>query len=465
MKKRVIALALLAVLTLSLPAVAEPLLKLVPVQWYAEDGEYTLTQNAHSVTVTQEWLDAQGVTLEQLQGSVGVGLASETVTAPLPNASALLAGTRVVSVLPDGETLLLDMDGAPMLFDCENLRAVGIDLTRCKRSESLGYSMVMKLHEALRSPGIGRAGFLWSPDGRYALVSNAASVLTLLRNPFGMTLLDARDGALYMAEPGGSYNRGMGMVIQQACFDDESGLLYCVVYVNRTSQLRSYNPESGRWKILSSPRGAMACEGMGWNAQGKLQFLMYDGGDIYLTTHSLETGMTAQELLPNIGNPMNFAVTPSFTLLVSKIKSGDMEFSVPYCFADGGIYRIAFFAEDGATRAQLEPAEDAPQSGAAVKTLSGWHAALSPDGRYALLACMSREWAFSAYVMDTSTLALTSVDISAFADEIAEKGAGFQYGNGRWRPGLCFTGGDRYILLPFLDGSTVLCELTETGAQ
>jgi hypothetical protein len=90
MKKRVIALALLAVLTL--PAVAEPLLKLVPVQWYAEDGEYTLTRNAHSLTVTQEWLDAQGMTLEQAQQSADIGLASETVTAPLPNASALLAG-------------------------------------------------------------------------------------------------------------------------------------------------------------------------------------------------------------------------------------------------------------------------------------------------------------------------------------------------------------------------------------
>ena len=463
MKKRMIALILLAVLALSLPALGEPLLKLVPVQWCDEDREYTMHQNKCPVTVTQEWLDAQGVTLEQLQGGVGIGLASETFTQPMPGEMLLKA--RVVSVLPDGETLLLEMDGVPMLFDGENIRVVSIDLTRCKPSEDSGYRMLMGLHGAIRTTGIGCAGYIWSPDGRVALVANGIATLGGGSNPFGMTLLDARDGALYMAEPGGSYNRGMGMVIQQACFDDESGLLYCVVYVNRTSQLRSYNPESGRWKILSSPRGAMACEGMGWNAQGKLQFLMYDGGDIYLTTHSLETGMTAQELLPNIGNPMNFAVTPSFTLLVSKIKSGDMEFSVPYCFADGGIYRIAFFAEDGATRAQLEPAEDAPQSGAAVKTLSGWHAALSPDGRYALLACMSREWAFSAYVMDTSTLALTSVDISAFADEIAEKGAGFQYGNGRWRPGLCFTGGDRYILLPFLDGSTVLCELTETGAQ
>jgi hypothetical protein len=452
MKKRVIALALLAVLTLSLPAVAEPLLKLVPVQWYAEDGEYTLTQNAHSVTVTQEWLDAQGVTLEQLQGSVGVGLASETVTAPLPNASALLAGTRVVSVLPDGETLLLDMDGAPMLFDCENLRAVGIDLTRCKRSESLGYSMVMKLHEALRSPGIGRAGFLWSPDGRYALVSNAASVLTLLRNPFGMTLLDARDGALYMAEPGGKMME-MGTVVQQACFDGASGLLFCVVTVDGETQLRSYNPDTAEWKSLCALEGMLACEGMGWDARGNLEFLMYEGGETYRTTFSAETGRAERELLSVDGFPAYFAVTPAFTLLTAYDRAEDR--FRQYSLAGGDIRLIAVSEESGAASARLAPAGEEQ-----AESLALTHAALSSDGRRALLVTRSGR-AFSAFLMDTSTLALTSVDISALADDMVEH-PGFAYGNVRWQPGLCFTGGDRYILFPYLDGGTVLCELAET---
>ena len=81
-------------------------------------------------------------------------------------------------------------------------------------------------------------------------------------------------------------------------------------------------------------------------------------------------------------------------------------------------------------------------------------------GRRALLVTRSGR-AFGAFLMDTSTLALTSVDISALADDMVEH-PGFAYGNVRWQPGLCFTGGDRYILFPYLDGGTVLCELAET---
>jgi len=128
------------------------------------------------------------------------------------NASSLLAGARVVSVLPDGGTLLLDMDGVPLLFDGENIRVVGVDLVRCKRSDIYGYSMAMQLHDAIRSTGIGRAGFIWSPDGRVALVANATAVLSRWENLYGMMLLDAHDSAPYMAEPGGRIYRYEGGV-------------------------------------------------------------------------------------------------------------------------------------------------------------------------------------------------------------------------------------------------------------
>ncbi len=31
--------------------------------------------------------------------------------------------------------------------------------------------------------------------------------------------------------------------------------------------------------------------------------------------------------------------------------------------------------------------------------------------------------------------------------------------DGKFMPGLCFTGGDRYVLAGFQNGSTILCEL------
>lgn len=247
----------------------------------------------------------------------------------------------------------------------------------------------------------------------------------------------------------------MGTIIQQACFDGESGLLYCVVSADET-QLRSYNPDTAEWKSLCALEGMMACEGMGWDARGNLEFLMYKGGETYRTTFSAETGRAERELLSVAGFPAYFAVTPAFTLLTSYDKAEDR--FRQYSLADGDIRLIAVSEESGAASARLAPAGEEQAESLAVS-----HAALSSDGRRALLVSRSGR-AFSAFLMDTSTLALTSVDISALAGDIAEH-PGFAYGNVRWQPGLCFTGGDRYIILPFLDGSTVLCELTETGAQ
>ncbi len=446
------------------PAETSAALRLVPAQWIDENKDYTLTQSTHPITVTEEWLASMGATLADMSELGDVGLDTDTITAPMNDAASLLTGARVLSVSPDGSTLLAEMEGVPLFIRGDQIRAVSLDLTRCELSprEEYRYALALVQNAVLHKTGVGRAGVVWSPDGRYALINNATRAYQNMKNVYGMTWLDAEGGAAYMAQSAGTFRFGrpedMGTLLAHACADEAAGAVYCTVYGRfddkAALQLRRYAPGTASYESLTVLNGSMACEGMGWDAAGNLAFVMFEDKKEMLTTCSPETGAVTQTSLPRYTGTLYLTATSACTLL-SMVTRDEARYPMQVFWKDEKLNRL--IVDDGATVARLAilDSEEAPtQEGVTIV-----QASLSSDGTRVLLACLDESKAYRLYLMDTDTLALTSVDISAFADMLAEKGPGFGYDNNRFLPGLCFTGGDRYVLFPFANGDTVLCEL------
>lgn len=149
-----LALALCALPALSeAPTEALAALRVSTVQWFDESATYTLTQNMHAVTVTEEWLEAMGVTLAEASELGGIGLNTDTITAPMTDAASLLSKARVLSVSPDGTTLLAEMEGVPLFIRGDRIRAA-----LSSPHEEYRYALALAQNAVLHKTGVGRAG-------------------------------------------------------------------------------------------------------------------------------------------------------------------------------------------------------------------------------------------------------------------------------------------------------------------
>ena len=199
----------------------------------------------------------------------------------------------------------------------------------------------------------------------------------------------------------------------------------------------------------------MACEGLRFDGAGNRAFGMFVEKKELLTTCSPETDALTQTPLPRYTSTLYLAATPACTLL-SMMMRDETRYPMQVVWKDEKLNRLV--VDDDATVARLAALdlEEAP----AKEGLTVLQASLSSDGARALIACRDDNNAYRLYLMDTETLSLTSVDLSTFEEMIAQKGPGFGYDNNRFLPGLCFTGGGRYVILPFANGDTALCELS-----
>ena len=74
-----------------------------------------------------------------------------------------------------------------------------------------------------------------------------------------------------------------------------------------------------------------------------------------------------------------------------------------------------------------------------------------------MLCCRDEDGSYCFYLMDTDSFELTEMDASPI-QELLDQDPCFAFEKNR-RP--CFTGGDRYYLIPFQDGNTVLCDVLQ----
>ncbi len=449
----------LALALTGLPAFAESGMVLRPVGNLA--GPDTVLVTKHMITVTQEWLAANGATLADLENLGDAGLKTETAEQPLP-AELLESGeARVLSVSPDGVTVLLEYQGVPLLLKNGRVSMVSMDLTRCGYSEQTGYNEAVHFIRSmvLHNVGPGKAGFVWTQDGRYAILSNTYVVFSHMVDKYGLMWLDTENAEIYMAEPGGKIgigaaSGGVSSFVMQVGSDSAGGNMYCTVQGEKDGEraviLRRYPAGSAEYEELAGIPGTMCCEGMGIDGDEKLVFTVWDYRDNFLVSCSPEDGTYTAERLPEGLKPSLLTVTPVCTALKAALQGTSPYMAVLFRTGDG-FSRLVL--DEGAGNARLEPVS--ADTRLESEGIGITQAALSADGKRMLVCGIGAEDGFRIYLVDTESLVLTPVDASA-----VENADGPMFGSdGKFMPGLCFTGGDRYVLAGFQNGSTILCEL------
>lgn len=460
MRKCFACLLALSLLLCALPASAEPGAALRPVENLI--GPDTVVEVRHMFTATPEWLASMGVTLDDLSTLGDAGLETETSEMSLSAGMQESEDLRILSVSPDGETFLYEYNGIPVLLKDGRLTMASMDITRCGMSEQHGLkdSVYFMQSAVLHKPGIGRAGVQWSPDGRFALLGNSTATLQRLHDFYGLTWLDTETAQVYMAIPGMELKPGRGdagVLLQQVYAGSADGNVYCTVYMNSDSEyrtmIRRYPFGSAEGEDLAGIMETMCCEGMGTDGNGNLVFAIQSGKDRTWFNYNPADGTCKADKIPEWLVPVMVYATPACTMLTSVVNDPD-ELKLLLLRTENGFSRLVIDA--GADAARTIPAD--PGTKAQAEGLELLQASLSADGTRALVCCMDAEGPV-LYLLDTEILALTPVDISSLGDRIAEKGTGFVFTNNLYLPGTHFTGGDRYVIVPFGDGSTVLCEL------
>ena len=459
--KRLIAFLLTIVfLTCAHTAFAESAAVLEHAQWSTgEDIEFI---QKHQLTATKEWLSGNGGSLEDLENLGDAGYETDAVSEKITDEALQEAGLNVLSVSPDGQTILLEKDGSLLLMRGNQLSTVSMDLTRCEPSEQEGLLLACRFvsEQVLQDEGIGRAGILWSPDGKYALISNATSSLMRMKNSFGLLWLDAEHSEMYMASPGSlsfGFGRGdTGTIVMHKCADTADGYVYGTIYGNLNGgsglQICRWAPGAAEHETLGMTDAVFCCEGMGFDAEHHLCMLVQADGDRRLLEWSPESGISMGEVIPDYLLPQYLEVTPLCTIL-STVKNDETNLPVQYIRKDGNFSRL--IVEKGQNTARIEPLEaDTPPKEEGLTILN---AVLTSDGGQAMLCCRDEDGSYCFYLMDTDSFELTEMDASPI-QELLDQDPCFAFEKNR-RP--CFTGGDRYYLIPFQDGNTVLCDVLQ----
>lgn len=273
--KRLLSIGLICVLALcALPAHAHAdadfdalmragALRLTPVTWFDESARYTLVTTAKPFTVTEDWLKGMGL---EDAGEETIGLASDVITMPLPDAEvrSLLSTAKLLSVSPSG-ALLVAAPGSAALVDGDRIRALHVDLARSQMTEEKPFEYAMRLGETIYRLGVGRTGVLWSTGGSHAMLTNATYLAQSMQNNYGLTLLDAEDGSLYMPVSGArmSLRDPSFSILFNAFFDERDNALYCMAYENKQMNLVAFDPVTAERRTLCTLEYTIGCEGMG----------------------------------------------------------------------------------------------------------------------------------------------------------------------------------------------------------
>ena len=305
---------------------------------------------------------------------------------------------------------------------------------RSVRDTYAGFSRFIKM-----SPlqWVNSEGIAWSPDGRYAVITNHRQILMYMRLIYGLYIIDTQSGELYCADTYPIKITEGGSSVLQACFDASGRYLYYTLFGNAYEDARvslmCYDMQTGEKQRLLPCLHNAAYPKLQRDSRGRLINLT----DATKANEIL--GLNVYEKQNGSWTSRAYALSrPSAAIrpLYMEIGSADMGVMLHMLrIRDQGIALPGrFFADDNLTgydELLLIEGEDATQ--AAVLPLSGYgdgstlaekilsgevlqclNAKLSPDGRYALLLMMnSKERAFCFLMMDMETLALRLVQTPA----------------------------------------------------
>lgn len=150
------------------------------------------------------------------------------VAMPAQEVRALLNAARPLSVSPDGETVLLYAEG--MLAALR-----GNILTLLLEAQDRGvadtYGNLERYMDDIVGAGlVGEEGVVWSPDGRYAVITNARDVLMTMRFIVDPILIDTQTGEIFLTATYPDKLLDGGAAVTQARFDGTGRYLYYLLY-------------------------------------------------------------------------------------------------------------------------------------------------------------------------------------------------------------------------------------------
>ena len=388
------------------------------------------------------------------------GYETDTVVENISAEALQDAGLNVLSISPDGQTVILEKDGGLLLMKGNQISTVSMDLTRCEMSGRYGIRLACEFAKGhiLQQEGIGRAGVLWAPEGQYALINNATSILMRLQNNFGLLWVDVENSEMYMARAGGIFRPGAmedaGTMVMHKCADTAEGYVYGTIYGKQDGdsglQICRWVPGASEHETLAEIDAGMCCEGMGFDAEHRLCMLVQADRDKRLLEWSPETGISLGDVMPDFLLPQYLEVTPLCTIL-STVKNDESNLPVQYIRKHKEFNRL--IVEKRQNTARIEPLKtDISPEEEGLIILSS---VLTSDGGQVMLCCRDKDGSYCFYLMDTDSFELTEVDASPIQD-LLDQDPCFVFEKNR-RP--YFTGGDRYFLIPFQDGSNELCEV------
>jgi hypothetical protein len=281
---------------------------------------------------------------------------------------------------------------------------------------------------------VNTEGIAWSPDGRYAVLTNYWQSF-MVQNLQGLYILDTELGEIFLADAYSTdYLKGGVATVIQACFDATGRYLYYTIYgqfaPDINIMLMRYDMETGEKKQLYACPKSAAFPKLKLDPKGRLVYLTNNvnpnfplGINILEQKDDTWTSNTFEFSQPG------YLIRPKFLDLGSsgigillqwlQVASLGRQFSLPGRFlTDDGFtgYNDLLLIEglDAKEAIQMPLSECGDGRALADRILKGevlqcLNIQLSPDGYYALLLVTDGK-AYNFMVMDLNTLAICKVD-------------------------------------------------------
>ena len=352
----------------------------------------------------------------------------------------------------DGEWVTLDLNSqdfhaAPYFFSPDGSKAILMDeehayilsgnvitmilpnYLRGVRDEYASFSRFLKMKP---TQWAGSEGLIWSPDGRYAVLTSYAT--TLIRGQFiyGLYLIDTQTGELFCADTYPNMLMDGGASVFQACFDETGRYVYYMLwgslYEDSRISLMRYDMQTGmKQRLLACPHFA-AYPKLQLDSAGRLFNLLDNtkaNEPLGLSVYQQEDGNWVSTAY-TFSKPMA-AIRPMYmeigsadmgVMLHNLSFQGKSSMAVGRFFADGsltGYDELLLIEGFDAPRASILPLPaygDGSELG--KKTENGrvllcLNIQLSPDGRYAMILATDRK-SNRFLMMDMATLELKKVE-------------------------------------------------------
>lgn len=346
----------------------------------------------------------------------------------------------VVSVSPDGQTVLLSMDSDLFVLTQGKLSLLNArDVTTGQAEEYLSDPVIRRL---------GAEGAVWSPNSRYVVFPNARSVTTYLRS-VPLMMADTKAGEIF---PIKTYQQTTGVVLEsfmQGVFSPDSQAFYYTDIVGGITRLNRYSLRDHTSETLTEVgENAYGYPGMACGGD-TLTWYAYQNAENRLNVYHLKDGALSQQplALPRALQPQYYAAAGQTVLTSQSVLSGIYMGMVH--LLDGkplgaqvGSNGLAVFHlgepldTQEALDAWLAVQEDYKNDPARVA-----HLAVSPDGRYALAMLLFNNYAdHTFWLLDVNTLQAVPVEA-----DLGENPVVYLAKGARYMPGLSLEAGGMVV--------------------